>query len=205
MQLSRPPLFHELRSLPNLLSLVRIAVIPLLVVLLCFDNAIMSLLGATLYGLGAVTDVIDGYLARRMGTTSTMGKLLDPLADKLLVLTSLVMLVDLHRVSAIIVLFVVFRELVVTGIRGIASAEGLVLAANRGVKLKTTFFNFGIGCLILHTYYAPFSLDLHLTGTILLLIGLVFSLSSGYSYVHAFISHRPPSPHDQPPVVRPGD
>ena len=126
-------------TLPNLLSLVRIALLPFLVYFLTDPGPLFSAWATLTFFLASLTDVLDGYLARRHGLTTTVGKFLDPLADKLLIVSALIMLVALNRtpsVPAWMVVVIVGRELAVTGLRAIAAGEGIILAAEALGKYK---------------------------------------------------------------------
>ncbi|OGP53229.1 MAG: CDP-diacylglycerol--glycerol-3-phosphate 3-phosphatidyltransferase [Deltaproteobacteria bacterium RBG_13_52_11] len=172
-------------NLSNKLTLFRIGAIPLVAILLLFfPDRWTSFAAAFIFLLGAISDGFDGYLARRRNTVSNVGKLLDPLADKLLVCTALIMLIPLGRVSAWIVALIIGREMAVTTLRGVAGSEGVVIAANRLGKMKTFAQLSATNILILH--YSYFSLDIHLLGTILIWIALVLTIWSGFDY---FISY----------------
>ncbi|OGR03931.1 MAG: CDP-diacylglycerol--glycerol-3-phosphate 3-phosphatidyltransferase [Deltaproteobacteria bacterium RIFOXYA12_FULL_61_11] len=177
---------RDIRNLPNILSMVRIAVIPLVLVLLSWDHPFLNAAAAGLYALGTVTDMADGYLARAMNKTTTLGKLLDPLADKLLVIACLIMLVDLDRVPAITVVLILSRDFLVTGVRGIASAAGQILPASGWGKLKASSFNISIFCLILGHNYQVGDTPFQFYGLIFLYLGLFFSLWSAYLYLRVF-------------------
>ena len=121
-------------TLPNLLSLFRILIIPVLVYLLSFTDPKSALLAAGLFLIAAITDYFDGYLARRNKSVSDVGKILDPLADKLMIASALIMLAAMDRpnepsVPAWLVVIILARESAVTVIRGIALAEGIVMHA----------------------------------------------------------------------------
>jgi CDP-diacylglycerol--glycerol-3-phosphate 3-phosphatidyltransferase len=168
-------------NLSNKLTLFRIGAIPLVVILLLFfPGRWPSLAAAFIFLLGAISDWLDGYLARRRNTVSNVGKLLDPLADKLLVCTALIMLIPLERVSAWMVAVIIAREMAVTTLRGVAGTEGVVIAANRLGKIKTISQLSATNILILH--YSYFSLDFHLLGTILIWIALALTVWSGLDY-----------------------
>lgn len=168
--------------------MVRIAAIPLLLLSLLPETPGFDLVAAGIYSLGAITDIVDGYLARRMNKTSRLGKLLDPLADKLLVITAFVMLVEAHRLSGLIVVVFLSREFVVTGLRGIASAEGIVIAADKWGKFKATFQNLGNIGLLMGSANTAWGCDWALIGLVLLCIGLVFALYSGVNYLYKFLN-----------------
>ncbi|MDR1730718.1 MAG: CDP-diacylglycerol--glycerol-3-phosphate 3-phosphatidyltransferase [Synergistaceae bacterium] len=151
-------------NLPNTLSLVRVFLAPLVLLFLTLriktPFPFLSFLGAERPSLGdalaagvfivaALTDSLDGYIARRHKLVTTLGKFIDPLADKVLVIAAMVALVELQRIPAWIVVVIITREFVVTGLRLVASAEGVVIAASRGGKIKTVFQIIAIILLIL--------------------------------------------------------
>jgi CDP-diacylglycerol--glycerol-3-phosphate 3-phosphatidyltransferase len=169
-------------NLSNKLTLFRIGAIPIIAFLLLFlPDRWPSFVAAFIFLLAAISDGLDGYLARRGNMVSTMGKLLDPLADKLLVCTALIMLIPLGRVSAWIVAVIIGREMVVTTLRGVSAAGGVVIAANWSGKLKTFTQLVATNLLILH--YSYFSLDIHLIGTILIWIALALTVWSGIDFL----------------------
>ncbi len=148
---------------------------------------------AIVFTLAALTDVLDGWLARRMGVVSVLGKFLDPLADKLIVMASLIWMVPMGRVPAWVVIVLLGREISVTGLRSVAASEGVVIAAGSEGKTKTALQMVGIIALLLgypyHLRY--FSLDCGVLDTIvvgrMLVYGsLVFSLLSAVEYVRLF-------------------
>jgi CDP-diacylglycerol--glycerol-3-phosphate 3-phosphatidyltransferase len=141
--------------------------------------------------VAALSDALDGYLARRLGMVTVVGKFLDPLADKLIVLSTLVMLVAVDRAPAWLVIVLMARELAVTGLRAIASQEGFVIAAGARGKAKTALQLVGIGFLLVHFRYDvlffDYTLDFHQVGIVLLYISLVMSVLSGYEYFKFFV------------------
>ena len=155
--LRRKSLRDDALNLPNLLTMGRVAAIPLVLWLMWIDTRETNFWAMMLYSAAAVTDFIDGYLARRMGLTSLLGKFLDPLADKLIVLATLVMMVAQGRMPAlgvVAVIIIAARELSVTALRTVAISEGVVIAASRGGKDKTAVQMVAVLALILHdTYY----------------------------------------------------
>ncbi len=162
-------------------------------VLYFIDNfsPVRSFIAGLLYLGAAAGDFLDGYLARSRGQVSVLGKFLDPLADKLIVTAVLVFMVALGRVPAWLVVVLIARDLAITGLRSIASAEGLVIAASEGGKLKTAFQLVAIMMLLIHFRYPVigfgFSVDYHLAGLILLYISLGMSVISGIDYIRGFI------------------
>jgi CDP-diacylglycerol--glycerol-3-phosphate 3-phosphatidyltransferase len=171
-------------NLPNSLSLIRLACLPVVVISLSFQGRLGSFLAALFFGMAFLTDFFDGYFARRYGAVTVIGKILDPLADKILVILTMIMLIPLQRIPAWIVMVIVVRELAVTGLRSIAAVEGVVIQASSLGKYKTVFQCSATIALCLH--YEYFGIDLHVVGMVLLWIALVFTLWSGWSYFHDF-------------------
>jgi CDP-diacylglycerol--glycerol-3-phosphate 3-phosphatidyltransferase len=124
-------------NLPNVLTLLRILLVPVLVVALLDETANGDLLAAIVFALASATDAMDGYLARTRNDITTFGKLMDPIADKLLIISALVALVSLHRLAAWVAMVIIARELTVTVTRMQATQQGVVIAANLWGKAKT--------------------------------------------------------------------
>jgi CDP-diacylglycerol--glycerol-3-phosphate 3-phosphatidyltransferase len=124
-------------NLPNVLTLLRILLVPVLVVALLDETANGDLLAAIVFALASVTDAMDGYLARTRNAITTFGKLMDPIADKLLIIAALVALVSLHRLAGWVAMVIIARELTVTVTRMQATQHGVVIAANLWGKAKT--------------------------------------------------------------------
>lgn len=170
-------------TLPNQLSLLRIALTPILVYFLSDPAPVSSAWAAFTFFIASLTDFFDGYLARLYGHTTTLGKFLDPLADKLIVAAALIMLAAATRaprVPAWMVVVIIGRELAVTGLRGIASGEGIVLAAEELGKYKMIFQMFALHGLMIHYQYLL--IDFHAVGMYFLWIALVLGLWSGVDY-----------------------
>lgn len=154
----------------------------------------LSFWAGLLYGLGAILDVVDGAIARRTNTVTVLGKFLDPLADKLFVLVTLIALLQLpdQRIPAWIIMVILTRELAVTGLRTIAAAEGVVIAADGGGKIKTLFTSVGTCALIMHyNWYIDFvfftgTINCHEVGLLLTYVSLVLSVTSGVSYARGY-------------------
>ncbi|MEL7372284.1 MAG: CDP-diacylglycerol--glycerol-3-phosphate 3-phosphatidyltransferase [Myxococcota bacterium] len=175
--------------LPNLITYARILAIPAVMGVMQQDSPNNAVLASVLFGLASATDALDGYLARRLNQVSMIGKFLDPLADKLIVLGTLVMLVELGRVSSWLVFIIVSREIVITTLRTIAMGEGVVIAARNLGKWKTAFQMTGLAALILHyDYTLPLLgfVSFHKLGMGLLLVSIVFSLWSAADYFWGF-------------------
>jgi CDP-diacylglycerol--glycerol-3-phosphate 3-phosphatidyltransferase len=124
-------------NLPNLLTVLRIMLVPALVVALLGNTPAGDVLAAVVFALASLTDFIDGYLARARNSVTTFGKLMDPLADKLLIVAALISLVSLHRLAAWVAMVIITRELAVTVLRLAATQAGVVMAASTFGKLKT--------------------------------------------------------------------
>ncbi|MFQ5991145.1 MAG: CDP-diacylglycerol--glycerol-3-phosphate 3-phosphatidyltransferase [Nitrospiraceae bacterium] len=173
-------------NLPNLLTLARILLIPVFVVLFSTPTPERSLAAALVFVVAAVTDLLDGYLARRRSQVTKLGRLLDPIADKLLVLSGLILLVQFQRVAAVIAILIIAREVAVTGVRAIAASEGMTLPVERTGKYKMTLQVIAIVFLILQDGLLFPSWNLHLIGTGLLYLALALGLISGGQYFVTF-------------------
>ena len=124
-------------NLPNFLTVSRILAVPVIVVVLLDETPNGDTLAAALFALAAATDGLDGYFARSRDAVTTFGKLMDPLADKLLIVAALISLVSLNRLAAWVAMVIIAREMAVTGLRGLAAERGIVIAASPLGKLKT--------------------------------------------------------------------
>lgn len=186
---------HSIWNIPNILTLMRIAAIPVMVVLLLSGEREPCFWAAALFSAASFTDWLDGFLARRMGIVTVFGKFLDPIADKLIVMAALIMMTPLGRVPAWMVLVILGREIIITGLRGIASSEGIVIAASDLGKFKTIFQIVAIIALLLHYDYRWFfSMDhplvvvnMHNVGMFYLWIAFVITVWSGIDYLFKFI------------------
>jgi CDP-diacylglycerol---glycerol-3-phosphate 3-phosphatidyltransferase len=179
----------NLWSTPNMLTGLRIAAVPVVVVLLLFPGKLASFLAGLCFVLAGATDFLDGFLARRYRIVSRVGKFLDPLADKLLVSAALIMLIPLGRAPAWMAFLIIGRELAVTGLRGLAAAEGIILAPDRWGKTKTLLQMAALTGLILHYPYGSF--NFHQVGMVLLWMALIITLASGVWYFQAFFGGQP--------------
>lgn len=167
--------FTKKENIPNLLTLGRIILIPVFILILCIWNSVAGhAVAAVVFALASITDYLDGYLARKWKVVTNFGKFADPLADKMLVMTAFIMLVELGMVPAWIAAIIICRELAVTGLRLLLVENGgTVLAAAMPGKIKTFTQMFSIIFLLLH-----FSM----IGTLLLYVALIFTIYSGYDY-----------------------
>jgi CDP-diacylglycerol--glycerol-3-phosphate 3-phosphatidyltransferase len=187
-----------LRNLPNIVTCLRLTLLPLVCALIWPGNATPTgvFWAAIIYVVAGILDVVDGAIARYTQTITSLGQFLDPLADKLFYLVTLVALLQLpgQWVPPWVVMLTLVRELAVTGLRGIAAGEGLIIAAGQGGKVKTSFATAGIVALILHypctIDFGPvsYAVDAQQVGLWLTYISLVFSLGSAFGYARAFAS-----------------
>ena len=194
---ARPPrrtsLADDALNLPNLLTMGRIVMIPLFLWLLDSETPRRCFWAAVGFTLAAITDILDGYLARKLGIVSVLGKFLDPLADKLIVMASLVWMVPMGRISAWAVVILIGREISVTGLRSIAASEGVVISAGQEGKTKTALQMIGIIALVLGYPYHLSYLGLDLgavdpihVGRVLIYLSLIFSIASAAQYLRLF-------------------
>jgi len=186
---------HQVWNIPNILTLLRIATIPLMTVLLMSGSRDACFWAAALFSAASLTDWLDGYLARKMGIVTVFGKFLDPIADKLIVMAALIMIIPFNRVPAWMVLVILSREIIITGLRGIASSEGIVIAASDLGKFKTIFQIVAIIALLLHyDYHWFFAVDhpllfvnMHNVGMFYLWIAFIITVWSGIDYLYKFM------------------
>jgi CDP-diacylglycerol--glycerol-3-phosphate 3-phosphatidyltransferase len=168
---------------PNAVTVGRLLAAPVIVGLLTVcpgGGPWISAVTALIFLAAAVTDLLDGYLARRHNLVSTLGKFLDPLADKILVAAALVMLLTLGRVPGWVVFFILAREMAVTGLRAIAAEQGLVIAASDSAKQKTLAQNIAIFCLLWH--HPLLWAETALVGTVMLYVALAVTYWSAFLY-----------------------
>jgi len=189
---------HNVLNLPNCLTLFRIVLLPVVAVLLAYDGNQLPFeadwmfrftpgrLATVVVAIAGVTDWLDGYFARRWHIESLLGKFLDPVADKLFLLVGLVMLMKLDRVAAWLVILLLSREFLVTGLRGVAAGEGLIIGAGEAGKWKLTFQLVGLGFLM--WYGNAFGFPGYKIGTWILYLALFISLFSGYNYLSDFLT-----------------
>jgi CDP-diacylglycerol--glycerol-3-phosphate 3-phosphatidyltransferase len=167
-------------NLPIFLTLSRIVLIPVFV----FTVYHHPLFGAIVFGIASMTDLLDGYLARRTGQITKFGIILDPIADKFLVISALIVLVDMERLPAWIAIVIIVREFLVTGLRVVALSKDIIIPVEMGGKIKTATQIFAVLCLILMG--SIYDIDLYDIGMILVWIALVLSVISGVRYTVSF-------------------
>jgi CDP-diacylglycerol--glycerol-3-phosphate 3-phosphatidyltransferase len=181
---------REFTNLPNLVTMGRVVLVPFVLFFMDNFSPVRSFIASLLYLGAAAGDALDGYLARSRGEVSMLGKFLDPLADKLIVTAVLVFMVALGRVPAWVVVVFLARDLAINGLRSVASAQGLVIAASDGGKVKTALQLVATMMLLIHFRYPVLGtsvmIDYHSTGLWLLYISMVMSLFSGAQYLRDF-------------------
>lgn len=177
-------------NLPVALTLLRIFIVPLLVALLLTKGKNMDLWAVAVFLVAAGTDLLDGYLARKRSQVTTLGILLDPIADKLLISAAFISMVELRMVPAWMVVIIVGREFAVSGLREIASAEGFALEASELGKTKMVMQVIAVVVIVLGQRYSL----LHLWGRILLWLVLLFALASAVQYFRHFWRNLPGAP-----------
>lgn len=171
-------------SHPNTLTLFRIASVPVIVILLLFPNRLSAFVAALLFSVAAITDFLDGFFARRRGLVSNFGKVMDPIADKLLVSSTFIMLASLGWIPGWIVCIIIGRELAVTGLRSIAAHQGKHISSSSLGKYKTGFQIAAIIPLLIHFSY--FTIDFHAIGSVFLWTALILTVLSGTDYFIKF-------------------
>ncbi|MBZ2173819.1 CDP-diacylglycerol--glycerol-3-phosphate 3-phosphatidyltransferase [Schnuerera sp. xch1] len=169
-------------NLANKITLIRVLMIPLFMIILFFDSKVHNYLATLIFVIASATDGLDGYIARSRNQVTTFGKFVDPLADKLLVSTALISLIQLGKVPAWIVVIIIAREFTITGFRIIAASEGITIAASPLGKIKTITQLIAITVLLIDNF--PFSLVNFPFDIIMLYISLIFTVLSGIDYIY---------------------
>jgi CDP-diacylglycerol--glycerol-3-phosphate 3-phosphatidyltransferase len=175
---------RKIINLPNTITAMRIAAVPVLFLLLSDPSRIGSLMIAVLFSVTMLTDLLDGYVARRYNTVTSLGRFMDPIADKLLINTAMIILVSLARLEAWVAAVMIIRDLLVEGARSAAATEGKTLLVSVWGKRKTFMQSVSLTALILH--YPLFGADAHLIGTLTVYLALVLSVLSGVDYLVRF-------------------
>lgn len=175
---------RKILTIPNLITGGRFLLTAVLMFLLMRPQTTgTALLALLVFILAACSDWVDGYLARRWESVTILGKLMDPLADKVLVATAMLMLIPLGRIPAWLVLVIVVREFVITGLRGVAASTGTVVAASFLGKLKSTSQYIGLGFLIFPAHLLSF-LPIYSIGRCIMYVALVLTVWSGLDYFY---------------------
>lgn len=137
---------------------------------------------AIIFILASITDWLDGYFARKYKTESTMGKFMDPIADKILVLAALILLLDLHRIDPILVILLLGRDTLIGGVRSVAATKNVIIAAKPFGKWKTALQMISIPCLLIYEPRLAFGINVDVIGYIGLWLSVILSMISGVQY-----------------------
>ena len=164
-------------NLPNKLTIARVIMIPLFLICLYLNIGCGKYIAVGIFILASLTDLLDGKIARKYNLVTNFGKFMDPLADKLLVCSALIALVDLNRIAAWIVIIIIAREFIISGFRLVASDNGVVIAASYWGKFKTAFQMITIIMLVLNV---PF---MNIINTVLIYISLGLTVISLIDYI----------------------
>ncbi len=171
-------------NLPNLITGIRFLLAGCLALLLMLEQSrTIALMAWGLFTLAAGSDWVDGYIARKQGSVTVLGKLMDPLADKILVTTALIMLIPSGKLPAWLALVILCREILITGLRGLASSSGVVVAASGLGKWKSTVQYLGLGILIFPLGIVPIP-HLHQIGLVVMYAAMVLTVWSGVDYFY---------------------
>lgn len=169
-------------NLANRITIFRVFLVPLFMIVLYSNLEYSTYIAAIIFSIAAITDTLDGYIARSQNLITNFGKFADPLADKILVSAALISLVDLGKIPGWIVVIIIAREFTITGFRIIAVSEGITIAASSLGKIKTITQLLAIISLLLNNY--PFSLINFPLDKIMLYISLFFTVISGIDYIY---------------------
>lgn len=181
-------------NVPNLMSLGRMGAIPIIMAFMMLQgphrpfeqNRLLSLFSAVPFIAAAIFDMVDGFWARKYGQVSTMGKLIDPMADKLVHMAVMIMLIPMGRFPAWLCVILLFREFLITGLRSVAAGEGIIIQAAELGKQKTAWTNVGLSALLIH--YPLFGVSAYTVGWVCVGVGVFFNIVSGVQYVTAFLA-----------------
>ncbi|MFI5302239.1 MAG: CDP-diacylglycerol--glycerol-3-phosphate 3-phosphatidyltransferase [Polyangiales bacterium] len=185
----RRKLRQDALNLPNMLTYARVLMIPAVLLLIDRGTKRDGAIAAIVYAVASLTDLFDGLLARKLNIESVIGKFLDPLADKLMVMAALVWMAKLGRIPAWAVVVSLGRELTITGLRSIASTEGLVIAAKDSGKQKTALQMIGLLCMIIGYPYPLKMLGMDLGVVDLLLVGRALVYASIFMSVWSALQY----------------
>lgn len=190
--LSSLPTRNYYLNIPNYISFLRVALIPVVLILIASQGPLGSekyristaYLAAALFVISGISDLVDGYLARRMKLTSVFGKFLDPLADKLMILSVMIMLIPKGELPAWVAVVFLIREFSITALRSVAAGEGTIIPADAWGKKKTALQNVALTCFLLPPRFM--GADSRAVGWIILILALIVGLFSGVNYVVGF-------------------
>lgn len=169
-------------NLPNKITFSRVFLVPVFIIMFYIDIPNNQTYAGIIFIIAALTDMLDGYIARRDSLITNLGKFIDPLADKLLVSAALILLVEVGTIPAWVVIIIIAREFTITGFRIIAASEGVTIAASSLGKFKTITQLIAIVLLLFdNIFFGRFNIPMD---QILLYISLIFTVLSGYDYIY---------------------
>ena len=179
-------------NVPNYISFLRVALIPVVLILIGLQGPIdteeyrptLAYWASALFVVSGISDLVDGYLARRMKLTSIFGKFLDPLADKLMILSVMIMLIPKGELPAWVAVVFMIREFAITTLRSVAAGEGTIIPADAWGKKKTALQNAALTCFLLPPRFI--GADSRAVGWVILILALIVGLGSGVNYVVTF-------------------
>jgi len=174
-------------QVPNIITMSRLVLLPLIVFFLWTDSAQNGLYAFYVLAIMAIGDLVDGYLARKLNAESNTGRIMDPMADKLVLLVSLLMLLHLQRVNVILVILILSREMIITTVRAIAASCNVIIQASNSAKRKTALQNCGIAGLMI--YYDFFGANAAYCGNFLLILSIILGWYSLIIYIIKFFPH----------------
>ena len=185
-----------MKNLPNIITLSRLASLPVLLILMFFPYGWAAWTALFLYTLGCITDYLDGYLARKMNIESAFGKFLDPIADKIFVITVILCLVATHKLEGIWVippLLIITREFLISGLREFLGPKNISVPVSKLAKFKTGFQMTSLGFLIVGPYGDFVLAFTHITtlgwGYILITIAALLTVHTGWDYLKVGMKH----------------
>jgi len=173
-------------NLPNQLTILRVVLIPAFLIFLYFDRPMTNVIAAIIFTIASITDFVDGYLARKYNIVTDLGKILDPVADKILVASSLIALIELGRVEGVVVILLLSRDFAVGALRDLSASKGKIIAAGFSGKLKTVFQMIAVGFLIYKNDLV--GIDILFIGKILIYLSVLLSIYSGIEYYIKFFA-----------------
>jgi CDP-diacylglycerol---glycerol-3-phosphate 3-phosphatidyltransferase len=177
----------DLYNIPNLLTYFRILCIPAVIFLLIENDNKLDIVAAAVFIVASATDFIDGWLARKLNMVSKIGILIDPLADKLLIISILIILVHQDKIAPIIPVILIWREFGILTLRSVASTQGIIISPNTLGKRKTLLQILGVSGIILGKNNDFFGIDWFILGHVLILLSVFISVISGYQYLRSYI------------------
>ncbi|MEI6079427.1 MAG: CDP-diacylglycerol--glycerol-3-phosphate 3-phosphatidyltransferase [bacterium] len=172
------------KHIPNLITASRLLLLPVLMWLLWTDNLVYGWYAAGVLAIIGISDLLDGYLARRWNVVSNIGKIIDPAADKVTIMVAILMLLHLNRINVILATLILSRELVIVTLRAVAASDGIVIQASDEGKRKTALQMFGVGGLFI--YYDFFGASAAYCGNVLLVMSVILSWYSGVKYIRNY-------------------